>query len=68
MLNRAGKSIAAEYLQATAVVYPTQDLSPADAAGLAMWNKALFDINSEGIEDTIFRCTLIDSSVLPNGF
>lgn len=39
-----------------AVVYAVEDLTGEKATTFTAWFKALFDSNSEGIEDTLLRC------------
>ena len=49
------KKLSVTFLRTTTVVHPVGDLSGDDAATFNTWFKALFDYNSDGIEDTIFR-------------
>ncbi|KAF7306991.1 Mediator of RNA polymerase II transcription subunit 5 [Mycena indigotica] len=50
-----GRQISSRFIRATAVVYNVNELEGPDLAAFNIWYKALFDRNSEGIEDTILR-------------
>ncbi|KAJ7181738.1 mediator complex subunit Med5-domain-containing protein, partial [Mycena crocata] len=52
-----GRSISSGFLRSTAIVHRPEDLPEEDAVAFHAWYKALFDSNSEGIEDTILRST-----------
>ena len=44
-----------DFILPVADVYRAHDLKDAAASDFHAWNKALFDKNSEGIEDSILR-------------
>ncbi|KZT72740.1 hypothetical protein DAEQUDRAFT_743398 [Daedalea quercina L-15889] len=46
-----------DFILPVATVYPVHELKGEAAADFQAWNKALFDKNSEGIEDSILRNT-----------
>lgn len=50
-----GRTLSASYLTANDIVYSVEKLSGDDAVAFGAWFKALFDSNSEGIEDSILR-------------
>ncbi|KAJ7070959.1 hypothetical protein C8F01DRAFT_1244634 [Mycena amicta] len=50
-----GRKVSSHFVRSTAVVYGVAELSGEDSAAFNIWYKALFDRNSEGIEDTILR-------------
>lgn len=52
-----GRTLSASYLTANDIVYSVEKLSGDDAVAFGAWFKALFDSNSEGIEDSILRST-----------
>ncbi|THH04163.1 hypothetical protein EW145_g5729 [Phellinidium pouzarii] len=49
--------LATDYLLSTSTVYRMSQLGGEDISAMAAWPKALFDKNSEGIEDNILRTT-----------
>lgn len=46
-----------DLLESATISYRPDELAPEDGKAFAAWFKALFDSNSEGIEDTILRST-----------
>lgn len=52
-----GRRLTLDLLHSAAVAYRHDELAPEDVRALSAWAKALFDSNSEGIEDTILRST-----------
>ncbi|GBE78206.1 hypothetical protein SCP_0110890 [Sparassis crispa] len=52
-----GRALSPEFLFSAATIYRLADLKGEDLGAFNGWFKALFDINSEGIEDTILRAT-----------
>ncbi len=52
-----GRRLTLDLLHSAAVPYRHDELAPEDLRALSAWAKALFDSNSEGIEDTILRST-----------
>ncbi|KAI5123762.1 hypothetical protein M0805_000352 [Coniferiporia weirii] len=51
------RAISTDYLLSTSTVYRLSQLGEEDINAMAAWPKALFDKNSEGIEDNILRTT-----------
>jgi mediator of RNA polymerase II transcription subunit 5 len=49
------RTLSAGYLTTNEVIYSVENLSGDDAVAFSAWFKALFDSNSEGIEDSILR-------------
>lgn len=54
---KEGRALPVDFLRQTHEVWPVESLTPAEAASFQAWFKALFDSNSEGIEDSILRST-----------
>ncbi|KAG1757493.1 mediator complex subunit Med5-domain-containing protein [Suillus lakei] len=52
-----GKMYRTELLRCTSRVYQPDELSPEHKSAIATWYKAIFDSNSEGIDDALFRTT-----------
>ncbi|KAG1761900.1 mediator complex subunit Med5-domain-containing protein [Suillus occidentalis] len=52
-----GKVYRTELLRCTSRVYQLDDLSPEHKSAFATWYKAIFDSNSEGIDDALLRTT-----------
>ncbi|KAI0788572.1 mediator complex subunit Med5-domain-containing protein [Abortiporus biennis] len=52
-----GRKLNAALLASVAVSYPVEALESGDASAFTAWFKALFDNNSEGIDDAILRST-----------
>lgn len=50
-----GKMYRTELLRCTSRVYQLDDLSPEHKSAFATWYKAIFDSNSEGIDDALLR-------------
>ncbi|KAJ7783871.1 hypothetical protein DFH07DRAFT_727526 [Mycena maculata] len=57
IFTSGGRSISSGFLRSTAIVHQLDELSEQDTIAFHAWYKALFDSNSEGIEDTILRST-----------
>ncbi|KAL0951090.1 hypothetical protein HGRIS_007828 [Hohenbuehelia grisea] len=51
------KTVTTDLLRGASIVIPIEELSKEDATAFGVWFKALFDNNSEGIEDGILRST-----------
>ncbi|KAG2366610.1 mediator complex subunit Med5-domain-containing protein [Suillus spraguei] len=52
-----GKIYRTELLRCTSRVYQLDELSPEHKSAFATWYKAIFDSNSEGIDDALLRTT-----------
>lgn len=52
-----GKMYRTELLRCTSRVHQQDDLSPEHKSAFATWYKAIFDSNSEGIDDALLRTT-----------
>lgn len=52
-----GKMYRTELLRCTSRVYQLDELSPEHKSAFATWYKAIFDSNSEGIDDALLRTT-----------
>ncbi|KAJ6503472.1 hypothetical protein C8R47DRAFT_1250472 [Mycena vitilis] len=57
VLTSGGRSVSSGFLRSTAIIHRLDELSEEDTVAFNAWYKALFDSNSEGIEDTILRST-----------
>ncbi|TFK30512.1 hypothetical protein FA15DRAFT_662476 [Coprinopsis marcescibilis] len=55
--TKDNRTLNTEFLRCTDVVLPVESLQAAEASAFHSWLKALFDSNSEGIEDSILRAT-----------
>ena len=49
------RKLSADLLDSAGVVYRVDDLKGEDLAAFNTWHKALFDSQSEGIEDSVLR-------------
>ncbi|KAH7931048.1 hypothetical protein BV22DRAFT_1053726 [Leucogyrophana mollusca] len=56
-LKRGDKVLPTDYLRSTATIYRLDELSGENVTAFNAWFKAIFDSNSEGIDDTILRST-----------
>ncbi|KAF8168029.1 mediator complex subunit Med5-domain-containing protein [Crassisporium funariophilum] len=56
-LVKNNRTVSPAFLMSSDTIYPGQDRPQEDIVSFAAWFKALFDSNSEGIEDTILRST-----------
>lgn len=56
-IMKDGKMYRTELLRCTSRVYQVDELSPEHKSAFATWFKAIFDINSEGIDDALLRTT-----------
>ncbi|KAI0348474.1 hypothetical protein BDW22DRAFT_1350685 [Trametopsis cervina] len=55
------RTLDADMLSSATIVYRVEDLKGDDAAAFTIWHKALFDSQSEGIEDSVLRSTKLKS-------
>ncbi|TFK77029.1 hypothetical protein BDN72DRAFT_866833 [Pluteus cervinus] len=52
-----GRTVSARYLRSTDVIHAIDRLEGQESVAFTAWSKALFDSNSEGIDDNILRST-----------
>ena len=55
MFTSGDRTLSSTWLKSTDIVYSVDNLSGDDVVAFSAWFKALFDSNSEGIEDSILR-------------
>jgi mediator of RNA polymerase II transcription subunit 5 len=54
-ISLGDRRLSASFLQSTPFVHSLDNLTREDTITFNTWFKALFDYNSDGIEDTMFR-------------